>query len=148
MKKRNNNIFVGIIILFILIVAILLIINILAPKEKTLIQIDYKQYKEMINKKESFVLVVSQSTCSHCAEYKPKLIKIAKKHNINIYYIDYDLESSKNQEEFLENNNLTGSTPTTIFIKKGKQTSLFDRIEGDVSQEKVIDKLKKLGFIS
>lgn len=148
MKKRNNNIFVGIIILFILIVAILLIINILAPKEKTLIQIDYKQYKEMINKKESFVLVVSQSTCSHCAEYKPKLIKIAKKHNINIYYIDYDLESSKNQEEFLENNNLTGSTPTTLFIKKGKQTSLFDRIEGDVSQEKVIDKLKKLGFIS
>ncbi|MBQ6494487.1 MAG: hypothetical protein IJI49_00630 [Bacilli bacterium] len=147
MKKRNNNLFVGLIILLIIIVASLLIIKILNPNKGELIAINYKEYQNKIKNKDSFILIVSQSTCSHCAEYKPKLIKIAKKNKIDIYYIDYDLETSTDQKEFLDNNNLTGSTPITLFIKHGKQTSLFDRIEGDVSIEKVTDKFKKLGFI-
>ena len=145
--KKDNNKFTAIIILFIIIVATLLIINILNPNKGELLSLNYKEFKEKIKNKDSFILVISSSTCSHCAEYKPKLIKIAKKHKINIYYIDYDLETSKNQEKFLEENNLTTTTPITIFIKNGKQTSLFDRIEGDVSQEKAEEKFKKLGFI-
>ena len=147
MKEKNNRLFVTLIIIFIIIVSSLLIINILNPKKGQLVAINYKEYKNKINKKDSFILVVSASTCSHCAEYKPKLIKIASKNNINIYYIDYDLESSKDQKEFLDNNKLNGSTPITLFIKNGKQTSLFDRIEGDVSQETAIEKFKKMGFI-
>ncbi len=147
MKKKNNNLFLGAIILFIIIVTALLIINILNSNKGELIRINYKQYQNKIKKKESFILVVSASTCSHCAEYKPKLIKIAKKNKINIFYIDYDLESSKDQKEFLDDNKLNGSTPITLFIKNGKQTNIFDRIEGDVSQDKAIDKFKKLGFI-
>lgn len=147
MSKKNNKLFTIIIILFIIIVASLLIINILNPKKGNLTSLNYKEYTTKIKNKESFILVVSASTCSHCAEYKPKLIKIATKYNINIYYIDYDLETSEIQKEFLDNNNLNGSTPITIFIKNGKQTSIFDRIEGDVSEEKAIEKFKKLGFI-
>ena len=147
MSKKNNKIFIAIIIIFIIIIASLLIINILNPKKGQLISLSYKEYTTKIKSKDSFVLVVSASTCSHCAEYKPKLIKIASKYNINIYYIDYDLETSEIQKEFLDNNKLNGSTPITLFIKNGKQTSIFDRIEGDVSQEKAIEKFKKLGFI-
>ncbi len=145
--KNNNKVFIGIIILFIIIVASLLIINILNPKKGNLIALNYKQVQSKIKNKDSFILIASASTCSHCAEYKPKLIKIAKEYKINIYYIDYDLESSKDQKEFLSNNKLNGSTPITLFIQKGKQTSIFDRLEGDVSKEKVVEKLKKLGFI-
>lgn len=147
MKKRNNNLFVGVTILLIIIVASLLIIKILNPNKGELIAINYKEFQNKIKNKESFILVVSASTCSHCAEYKPKLIKIAKKNKLNIYYIDYDLETNQDQKEFLDNNNLTGTTPITMFIKKGKQTSVFDRIEGDVSIEKATDRFKKLGFI-
>ncbi len=145
--KNNNKVFIGIIILFIIIVASLLIINILNPKKGNLIALNYKQVQSKIKNKDSFILIASASTCSHCAEYKPKLIKIAKEYKINIYYIDYDLESSKDQKEFLSNNKLNGSTPITLFIQNGKQTSIFDRLEGDVSKEKVVEKLKKLGFI-
>lgn len=145
--KNNNKVFIGIIILFIIIVASLLIINILNPKKGNLIALNYKQVQSKIKNKDSFILIASASTCSHCAEYKPKLIKIAKEYKINIYYIDYDLESSKDQKEFLNNNKLNGSTPITLFIQNGKQTSIFDRLEGDVSKEKVVEKLKKLGFI-
>ena len=145
--KNNNKVFIGIIILFIIIVSSLLIINILNPKKGNLIALNYKQVQSKIKNKDSFILIASASTCSHCAEYKPKLIKIAKEYKINIYYIDYDLESSKDQKEFLSNNKLNGSTPITLFIQNGKQTSIFDRLEGDVSKEKVVEKLKKLGFI-
>ena len=145
--KNNNKLFIGIIIIFIVIVASLLIINILNPQKGDLIALNYKQVQSKIKNKDSFILVVSASTCSHCAEYKPKLIKIAKEYKINIYYIDYDLESSKDQKEFLSNNKLNGSTPITLFIQKGKQTSIFDRLEGDVSKEKAVEKFKKLGFI-
>ena len=145
--KNNNKVFIGIIIVFIIIVASLLIINILNPKKGNLIALNYKQVQSKIKNKDSFILIASASTCSHCAEYKPKLIKIAKEYKINIYYIDYDLESSKDQKEFLSNNKLNGSTPITLFIQNGKQTSIFDRLEGDVSKEKVVEKLKKLGFI-
>ena len=145
--NKNKNIYAIVIILFIIIIALLSIINITKEKKGELISLNYKEIIEKGNNKESFILVISQSTCSHCANYKPKLSIVAKKYNINIYYIDYDLENSKNQKDFLEKYNLDGSTPVTIFIKKGKQTKLFDRIEGEVSKEKTISIYKKMGFI-
>ena len=147
MKKNNNNLLASISIFIIIIVASLLIISILNPNKGNLIGLNYKEINNKIKNKDSFILVVSQSTCSHCAEYKPKLESIAKKYKIDIYYIDYDLETKNNRNKFLNSFKLDGSTPITIFIKKGEMTNLFDRIEGDVSKESAIKKFKKLGFI-
>lgn len=146
MKKKNNLFYIAI-ILFIIIIALLLIININTPKEGNLIALNYQQLIEKTKNKESFILVVSQSTCTHCASYKPKLEQIAKEYHLDIYYIDYDREKENNQIKFLDKFDLDGSTPITIFIKKGKQTNLFDRIEGDVSKSKAIEKFKKMEFI-
>ncbi len=144
---KNKNLIMISSILLIIIVASLLIISILNPQKGNLISLNYKEIADKVKKKESFILIVSRSTCSHCAEYKPKIESIAKKYNIDIYYIDYDLDTKDNQEKFLDEYKLDGSTPITIFIKDGKQTNLFDRIEGDVSKETAIEKFKKLGFI-
>ena len=146
MKKRNNIIYV-IAIIIIIVIAFLLINNINNPNNKNLTELTYKDIIKKTNNKESFVLVISRTTCSHCMEYKPKLKKIANDKNIDIYYIDYDKESNKNQEKLFDKFDLDGSTPITIFIKKGKQTNIFDRIEGDVSDTKVIKKLKELKYI-
>lgn len=143
--KKNNKLF-GIAIVFLIIIMALLLINYInTPKEGNLISIKYKEIKEKINNKESFILVVSQSTCSHCASYKPKLELIAKDYGIDIYYIDYDKDSSK--EEFLDDFDLDGSTPITLFINDGEEKSLLNRLEGDISKEKAIEKFKKMGFI-
>lgn len=143
--KKNNKLF-GIAIVFLIIIMALLLINYInTPKEGNLISIKYKEIKEKINNKDSFILVVSQSTCSHCASYKPKLELIAKDYGIDIYYIDYDKDSSK--EEFLDDFDLDGSTPITLFINDGKEKSLLNRLEGDISKEKAIEKFKKMGFI-
>ena len=146
MKEKKNIIYIAI-ILAIILIAFLIIININNKKTDSLISLTYQQLQEKIDKKDDFILVVSQSTCSHCATYKPKLKIIAQDYNLDIYYIDYDLEKDNIKKEFLENYDLDGSTPTTMFIKNGKQTNMFDRIEGDVSKEKAIEKFKKLGFI-
>ena len=42
---------------------------------------------------------------------------------------------------------LSGATPTTIFIKDGKEASLLNRLEGDLSESRVVEKFKKMGFI-
>ena len=146
MKNKNNIIItIAIVILFILII-VLLINNNNTPKGN-LEEITYNQIQKKINNKEDFVIVLSQTTCSHCAEYKPKVKQVAKKYNITIYYLDYDKYEEKTMNEIIETFNFDGGTPTTFFYKEGKETSVMNRLTGSVSEDKVIASLKKLGYI-
>ena len=52
-----------------------------------------------------------------------------------------------NEEKFLKDFNLSGATPTTIFIKEGTESSVLNRMEGDVTVKKAVEKFKKMGFI-
>lgn len=140
MMKKKNFIFIGIIIIFLLILLLLFVNN----GKGNLIELSYNDIKEKIEKKENFVLCVSRTTCSHCADYKPKLKEVAKENNINIYYIDVD---KYDEEEFSNLISFDGSTPTTIFIKNGEEETTSNRINGDVSKSKIIEKLKSNGFI-
>lgn len=145
--KNKSNIFYIIVVIAIILIAFILIATLSSNNKASLINLTYKQVEEKIDNEDSFILVVSQSTCTHCATYKPKLEKISNDYELDIFYIDYDLENNNTQKEFLEEFDLDGSTPITIFIKNGKQTNLFDRLEGDVSESKAIEKFKEMGFI-
>ena len=46
----------------------------------------------LAQRKDDFVLVVSQSTCSHCAAYKPKLKNISRNYGIDIYFFHSNLK--------------------------------------------------------
>lgn len=143
----KNKIFNISIIAFISIIAILTINYLNTPKEGSLIKLTYDTVTQKIENKDTFILVVSQSTCSHCATYKPKLKKITQKYGIDVYYIDYDEESESTQTEFLKEFNLSGSTPTTLFIENGKEKSLLNRIEGDLSESTIITQFQKMNFL-
>jgi len=136
-----------IIFIFVCLVGIVLVSSINSPKDGNLIEVSYEEIVNKVDNEDSFVLVISQSTCSHCATYRPKLKNIARDYGIDIYYIDYDTENEEVQNEFLDEFNLSGATPTTIFIKNGKEASLLNRLEGDLSESKVVEKFKKMGFI-
>ncbi len=144
---KNKIVYIALVV-FILIIAFLLINYTTAKKTGNFIQLNYKEVTKKVENKERFVLVVSKSTCSHCATYKPKIESIVKEYGIDIYYIDYDTEDDNTQKEFLKKFNLDGSTPMTLFFDKGKEMSVLNRIEGDLSSEKVISTLKKMGFIT
>ena len=144
--KKNKNITIGIIIILIILLGIILLAT--SKKEGKLLEISYKEIKEKVNNKENMILIVSRSTCSHCMEYKPKVEQIARKNSIIVYYIDYDNETKENEEKFLQEFNLDGSTPITLFIKEGKETSILKRLEGDVEKEKIIERFKEMEFIT
>lgn len=143
--KDNNKLFIIIITTLILIVSFLLINKISNYNKGDLKPITFKEIQEKKANKKDFILIVSQSTCSHCASYKPKVKQIAKEHGITVYYIDIDLE--KNEDEVIKELHITGETPMTLFYLEGKETSILNRIVGDLGTEKVINQFKKLGFI-
>ena len=111
-----------------------------------LIELKYDEVMEKVDNKESFVLLFSQTTCSHCAQYKPKLSQVAKDYKINIYYLEVDLLKDK-QEKELKKHFSYNITPVTLFITDGDEVTAATRIVGDVAKDKIISKLKSNGYI-
>lgn len=112
-------------------------------------KIGYDEIIEKIENKEDFVLLISQTTCSHCANYKPKLKDVANEYKLNVYYIDVDLleeEEYNNLNSYLSFK--TAGTPVTLFLLNGEEKTVANRIKGDSSKDKIIKKLKSNGFIS
>ena len=143
MKNKKKNIIICIILLIIgfSIGYFIFILN------NNLIKLNYNEIIEKLDNKEKFVLCISRNTCIHCNNYKPKLKKVANKYNIKIYYTDVDKYTKKELEDFSSRISFDGSTPVTLFIKDGEEKTTATRIEGDVSVNKIIDKLKKNSFI-
>ena len=145
MKKNNNLIWIIAIVILVLLLAFLIINK--AISKGNLVELTYDEFTEKIDNEESFVLCISLTTCSHCATYKPKLESVAKDYGIDLYYIDIDKYSDEEQEEFVKVINFNDTTPTTVFLKNGKEITASNRINGDVSTNRIIDKLKSNDFI-
>lgn len=114
---------------------------------RNFIKLNYNEILEKINSKESFILCISASKCTHCKSYKPKLKKISNDYDIKIYYTDVDKFNDNEYDEFKDKFSFDGGTPTTMFFKNGQEKTTATRIEGDISIERTIDKFKKNGFI-
>lgn len=112
-------------------------------------EITYEEITEKLDNKESLVLLISQTTCTHCNSYKPKLEDVANEYKINVYYIDIDLLDEDEYDDLNSRLSFASSgTPLTIFLKNGEETTVANRIKGDSSKDKIIKKLKSNGFIS
>ena len=111
-------------------------------------KIGYKEIIEKIEDKEDLILLISQTTCSHCENYKPKLKDVAKKYKLHVYYIDVDLLDEDEYDELNSYLSFASSgTPITIFLKDGNESTVANRIKGDSSKDKIVKKLKSNGFI-
>ena len=144
MKKKH----IIYILLIILLGGLLIVFKDSIFRNPNFIKLNYEEIIEKVNNKDNFILCVSRTKCSHCQNYKPKLSKVAKEYNIVIYYTEIDKYTDNEYEEFKEKISFDGATPTTIFFKDGEEKTTGTRIEGDVSLEKIINKLKQNGFIT
>ncbi len=152
-KSKKNNKIIIIIISLICLLAIggMIYASVVLNKKeedlnKYLVELNYKELKTKLDKKESFILVITRTDCSHCAVYKPKLKEVLKDNNIIAYEIATDKLSAKDKAKFNDIANISG-TPTTIFIVNGEEATTTNRINGDVTTEKIINKLKSQGYI-
>lgn len=144
MKNKTKYIITFIIAIILLSLFILHGINYFS--NGNLKELKNKEVIEKIKNKEDFVLCVAQTTCSHCELYKPKLKKVANKHDIEIYYINVDKLTKEEKKEFSKYI-YTEGTPVTIFFKKGEEETTANRIQGNASSKKIEDTLKKYHFI-
>lgn len=114
--------------------------------EGRLIEIGYTELAEKIENKDSFILVVTQTDCSHCAEYKPLLKEILKEYKIDAYELD---DAKLTDEEYIEFKKIAivSATPTTIFIVDGEEKQLTSRLVGSSTRSKIISRFKTMGYI-
>jgi predicted bacteriocin transport accessory protein len=116
-------------------------------------EISLSTLEKKVNNKDSFVLIIGSSTCSHCETYKYTIDEIIKENQINIYYIDINefdetkLVKLKSFTNFVSDYEI--GTPITLFFKDGVEddNSGYNRIEGDKDKTYVENKLRLNGYI-
>ena len=145
MKKIKRRVFIIVLICLIILIGAVIADRILS--KSYLKEIKYEEVVEKIEKKESFVLLLSQTTCTHCMDFKPKLKSVADKYKVTIYYLETNLLSEDEENELKHKYFSFEGTPTTVFVINGEEKTAATRIDGDVSTEKIISKLKSNGFI-
>lgn len=139
---KNKTIIILIIVFILILIPICVFLN-----KSNLEKLSYDEVIAKLDNKEDFVLCVSASDCIHCKKYKPKLKEISNTYDIKIYYVDVDAFTEEEYDNFKTRISFDGATPITIFFKDGEEKTTATRIEGNASTDKIINKLKKNGFI-
>ena len=71
---------------------------------------------QMLDDKESFILFIGSSTCSHCASFEPKLNQVIKKYQVKFYYLDVNQLTETENAKFNARISYGNSTPVTVFF--------------------------------
>jgi hypothetical protein len=107
----------------------------------------YDEYKEKIDNKESFVLLLYQTGCSHCESFEPKLNEIISYYNLKIYGLNL-AELSDKEYSIVKNKTHVSGTPTTVVIKEGSfENTGDDKLVGDKDEQVVLDFLVDNGYL-
>ncbi len=145
MKKGKIGIIIVVLLLIIAIVSFIVLKK--NETNKNVTKLSIADLKEKIDKQDSFILVITQDSCSHCHAFIPVLNKIGSKYNINFYEVSQTNLSDEDYTYLKNIANISG-TPTTIFIENGKEKSTLNRLSGEVPESRVIEKLKAMGYIN
>ena len=84
--------------------------------------------------KETFILVITLKSCSHCELYLPKLDAVLIEKNLRAYNLDV-AKLSANDYETLKSLVEFNGTPTTVIFKFATDQKYY--LEGDKSIERI-----------
>lgn len=104
-------------------------------------EITYNDFKEKVDSRESFLLYINRTGCSHCENYEPVLIKALNNKNVIAYKLNLANLTVSEENAVTKKVNLKG-TPTLIYIKEGH--SMIDTsLIGESTYENTIDFLNE-----
>lgn len=149
MKNRKLNLILYIVIILIVLIGAFLVYKFAFSEKVTeskLINIKVSELEEKINNKDTFILVISQTGCSHCEQYLPELDRALKEVDLNAYVLNVTGLDSANSSTLAKYVNFSG-TPTTIFFNEGIEKTTLNRIVGYASKNKIKERLQSLGYI-
>ncbi len=136
------------ILLLIVLVCIPFIIN---KKYSGYKEISYSEFKEKVEKNETFVLIVGRTGCSGCNSLKEILnkdysLKYAK--DLTLYYIDTH-KDHMSEDDYIEFNSIIhyDYTPTAIIMENGKFDNNNIILQGSDEYDSMIRTLKKKGLL-
>lgn len=145
-ENKKTIIIISILILIIVGIVLVLILKNLNSR-KYITNISYKELVEKMENNEDFVLYIGKEGCSACEEFNPKFTKIISKYKIKVYYLDLATYTDEELKYVTSNISFTG-TPTVVFMIKGKDSLNSDtKIVGNISEDRIITKLKNRGYI-
>ncbi len=107
----------------------------------------YQTFKKMVDDKKTFILVIHQTGCSHCANYLPIVESISNEFKLDVYNINTANFNEEDRYKFNGTVHYSG-TPTTIFFFDGVEKTPLNRIVGEASKATTVERYKSLGFIS
>ena len=116
-------------------------------KPDNLKSLSYSAFQKKIESKETFIVEVMSDDCTACKNFEPKIEEVVKEYNITVYQLNIHTMSDEDYQKFASDFSITG-TPTTMFITNGEEQSVAHRIDGNVSKDKIISKMKAMGYIS
>lgn len=108
--------------------------------EKGLHLLSYAEYQSKIDNNESFVVILSRESCSHCQNFLPVAKEFAEGNGLPMYYVDTDTFTEEEwgtfetSNTFLKKNKGNWGTPTTIVLA-GKEA--VEYIEGETTKEEL-----------
>lgn len=143
MKKKSKLI---ILIIIVLVITAFTYTIYKSNKNKYFNKLTYSKFFKKWESNDTFPLVISKLECTYCKLYLPKIEKISKKQKIKVYYIEVDSFTAEESSAFSNLINYSG-TPTTVFIVNGDEPSKATRINGNTTEEKIINKFKAANFI-
>lgn len=120
--------------------------------EEHLTNIDLDKYKELIGQENKNVIVIGQTTCSHCIAVKPVLNRVAENNDITINYLNLTKMTEDEKNELIESLKNIGyedadnlGTPLTLIVSNNKLEGV---IEGENPPSYFTRQFKKYGVIS
>ena len=114
--------------------------------DKHLIEIKFSELQKKVDNKETFILVYTQESCSHCMMYKPTLKEVLYENNIYAYELQTNKLTKEEAAKLKDIANADG-TPNTIFIKDGQEISTNVRLVGNQPESNIVSRFKTLGYI-
>ena len=119
MKKKIKYLLIGIFIVF---------LTGCGNSSNTITEIDYSKLGEMIDNKESFILEVVQTGCSHCEEFSPRFKAVLKTNDKEAYSINlYNLQNY-NRYTLKKNESIVLLLLRRFYYQKMQEVSLIDQI--------------------
>jgi len=104
------------------------------------------EIQSKINNQDSFILLVSQTTCSHCSSIKSTLNSILSTYNINIYVIEIN-ELEETEKTTINSITNVSETPTILLFEDGVIKEDSTIIGSNHTENEIISILKENGYI-
>lgn len=150
MTRKKKNIIISAVILVLTIIICAAIWFIGKGFNKTeypyIHELTFNELESKLNNQDSFVLIITQTGCSHCEAYLPVVQNVSNKYKVDFYVLNRTNISDEERTKLKNIANISG-TPTTLFYTSGEEKSALNRLVGQATEYRLVEKLTSEGYI-